>query len=163
MKILKLGLDDHSATVTTIVQDKLIPAWVNAMEGSIFNLLRGLDVEGCSDIAAQVLRVWFKKLNYSEITSQLPIGTDNLVNMEELKPEMSLYWRTAVEFLRGEGVHAADALDSILPEMTDFGKYVKAFVTQQLTETDGMKVKKKRCCCVFKLFLQCIFHIFNSC
>lgn len=115
------------------------------MEGSIFNLLRGLDVEGCSDIAAQALQVWFKKLNYSEITSQLPIGDEKLVSMGELNPEIALYWRTAVKYLRGEGVHAADALDSIMPEMTDFGKYVKEFVMQQLKETDDMKVIKKIC------------------
>lgn len=119
------------------MQDKLIPAWVNAMEGSLFNLLRGLDVEGCSDIATQVLQVWFKKLNYSEITSQLPIGSNKkLVDVEELKPEMALYWRTAVGFLRSEGVHAADSLDSIMPEMTDFGKYLKEFVVKQLAEND---------------------------
>lgn len=140
VKILKLGLDDQSESVKTIVQDKLIPAWINAMESSLFNLIRGLDVEGCSDIATRVLQVWFKKLNYSEVTSQLPVDTEHLVNVEALKPEMAVYWITAVNFLRKEGVYAADALDSIMPEMTAFGKYVKEFVIQGLSETDEMKV-----------------------
>lgn len=136
--ILKLGLNDRSPAVTTVVQDKLIPAWINAMEGSIFALLRGLDVEGCSDLAVKVLRVWFKMLNYSEVTALLPIKEDQLVDTEALKPEMALYWRTAIQFLRDEGVHASDALDTIQPEMTAFGAYIKKFVMDRLNETEDM-------------------------
>lgn len=142
VKILKFGLDDPSTSVTTVVQEKLIPAWVNAMESSIFNLVRGLDVEGCSDIAIRVLKVWFKKLNYSEITSQLPVDAENLVKIEALNPEMAVYWLTAIDFLNSEGVHAADALDSVMPEMTAFGRYIKDFVLQGVSETDEMKVEK---------------------
>ncbi len=121
------------------------------MEGSIFNFLRGLDVEGCSDIAVKVLQVWLKTLNYKEITTQLPIGEENLVKVEALKPEMALYWCTAVGFLHGEGVHAADALDTIMPEMTAFGKYVKTFVLERLSETDDMEVRERVffCMCSF--------------
>jgi condensin complex subunit 3 len=140
--ILNLGLNDKSDAVTMMVKDKLIPAWINAMEGSIFNLLRGIDVEGCSDIAVQVLQVWLKTLNYKEITSQLPIGEENLVNVEALTPEVALYWCTAVGFLRSEGVHAADALETIMPEMTAFGKYLKEFVLARLKESDDMQQVK---------------------
>lgn len=137
---MKLGLSDRSAAVTAIVQEKLIPAWINAMEGSLFALLRGLDVEGCSDIATQVLEVWLKTLNYKEITVNLPMEADNLVKVEELKPEIALYWRTAVGFLHKEGVHAAEALDLIKPEMTAFGKYIKEFVMERLNRIDDMEV-----------------------
>ena len=136
--ILKLGLNDRSDLVKTVVQDKVIPAWINAMEGSLFSLLRGLDVEGCSDLAVQILNVWFKTLNYKEITSLLLIKEDHLVDVESLKPEVALYWRTAIQFLRKEGVHAADELDNIQPEMTAFGKYVKSYVIAQLNQTDDM-------------------------
>lgn len=123
-----------------MVQSKLIPAWINAMEGSIFNFLRGIDVEGCSDIAVQVLQVWLKTLNYKEVTAHLSMDGENLVTIDTLKPEVALYWCTAVGFLHSEGVHAADALETIMPEMTAFGKYVKDFVIAKLSETDEMEV-----------------------
>lgn len=138
--ILNLGLNDKSTAVTTMVQSKLIPAWINAMEGSIFNFLRGIDVEGCSDIAIQVLQVWLKTLNYKEVTAHLSMDGENLVTIDTLKPEVALYWCTAVGFLHSEGVHAADALETIMPEMTAFGKYVKDFVIAKLSETDEMEV-----------------------
>ena len=141
MTILKFGLNDSSVAVTKMVQDKLIPAWITAMEGSIFNLLRGLDVEGCSEIVVKVLQVWLKTLNYKEIVAELPLGEEKLVDAEILKPEMALYWCTAVGFLHGEGVHGADALDSILPEMTAFGKFLKTFILDRLLEIDDMEVR----------------------
>lgn len=110
------------------------------MEGSLFNLLRGLDVEGCSDIAKQVLEVWFKTLNYKEITSNLEMVADNLLSDAALKPETALYWRAAVSFLRNEGVHASDALDTIMPEMTAFGKYLKSYVLEKLKSSEDMEV-----------------------
>lgn len=138
--ILKLGLKDRSTMVKVVVQEKLIPSWITAMEGSLFNLLRGLDVEGCSDIGKQVLEVWFKTLNYKEITSHLEIGPEKLVPMDALRPETALYWRTAVSFLRNEGVNGADALDSVLPEMTAFGKYLKSYVIEKLKSYEDMEV-----------------------
>lgn len=138
--ILKLGLNDRSAAVTCVVQDKLIPGWVNAMDGSLFNLLRGLDVEGCSEIAGQVVNVWLKTLNYKEICSSLATDDDHLVRIEALTPEMALYWHAAVTFLHKEGVHAAEALETILPEMTVFGRYMKEYVTTRLKEADDMQV-----------------------
>ncbi|XP_057377036.1 condensin complex subunit 3-like [Daphnia carinata] len=138
--ILNLGLNDKSPAVTAMVQNKLIPAWITAMEGSIFNFLRGLDVEGCSDIAVKVLQVWLKTLNYKEITTQLPMDDEKLVTIDTLKPEVALYWCTAVGYLHSEGVHAADVLETIMPEMTAFGKYVKDFVTAKLAEKDEMEV-----------------------
>ena len=110
------------------------------MDGSFFTLLRGLDVEGCSDIASDVLNVWFRTLNYNEITSILKLNEDRLVLVETLKPEVAIYWRTAVEFLHKEGVHANDALETILPEMTAFGNYIKQYVTTQLKELTDMDV-----------------------
>lgn len=138
--ILKLGLNDRSAAVTCVVQDKLIPGWVNAMDGSLFNLLRGLDVEGCSEIAGQVVNVWLKTLNYKEICSSLATDDDHLVRIEALTPEMALYWHAAVTFLHKEGVHAAEALETILPEMTVFGRYMKEYVTTRLKEADDMQI-----------------------
>ena len=138
--ILKLGLNDRSAAVTCVVQDKLIPGWVNAMDGSLFNLLRGLDVEGCSEIASQVVNVWLKTLNYKEICCSLATNDNHLVPIEALKPEMALYWRAAITFLHKEGVHAAEALETILPEMTAFGRYIKDYVTVKLKEADDMQV-----------------------
>ncbi len=140
VKILKYGLNDRSPNVKAVVTDKLIPAWVASMDGSFFTLLRGLDVEGCSDIASDVLNVWFRTLNYNEITSILKLNEDRLVLVETLKPEVAIYWRTAVEFLHKEGVHANDALETILPEMTAFGNYVKQYVTTQLKELTDMEV-----------------------
>lgn len=138
--ILKLGLKDRSPVVKAVVQEKLIPSWMAAMENSLFNLLRGLDVEGCSDISKQVLEVWFKTLNYKEIISHLEMGAENLLSIEALKPEAALYWRTAISFLRNEGVHASDALDTIMPEMTAFGKYLKAYVLEKLKSSEDMEV-----------------------
>lgn len=160
MTILKLGLNDRSNLVTTVVKDKLIPAWINAMEGSIFALLRGLDVEGCSDLAAKVLQVWFKTLNYKEITALLSMKQDHLLEIEELKPETALYWRTAVQFLQSEGVHASEELDTIQPEMTAFGKYIKSYVTGQLNHTDDMA--EVSCLSVNKAFKK-FSSIFFSC
>lgn len=156
--ILKLGLNDRSPAVGAIVQEKLIPAWIAAMEGSLFALLRGLDVEGCSEIATQVLEVWFKALNYKEITANLPMTEDHLVKVDELKPEVALYWRTAVAHLSKEGVHAAEELESITPEMTAFGTYLKKYVTDRLNRTDDMEVND-RISNVFTFFLMinCVF------
>ena len=140
VEILKLGLNDRSAAVTTVVQDKLIPAWVAAMDGCLFGLLRGLDVEGSADLAVRVLLVWFKTLNYCEVTGYLSFNEDHLVKAEDLKPEVGLLWQTAVAFLRSEGHHASDALESIMPEMTAFGKYLKGYVTEQLKQNDDMEV-----------------------
>ena len=144
MTILKLGLKDRSPAVTVVVEDKLIPGWVNAMEGSLFNLLRGLDVEGCSELALEVVNVWLKTLNYKEIVANLSLdetsSEDHLVPVSELKPEVALYWRAAVAFLTKEGVHAAEVLETILPEMTAFSKYAKDYVTNKLKEADSIEV-----------------------
>merc|ERR1740128_178700 len=142
--ILKLGLKDRSPAVTVVVEDKLIPGWVNAMEGSLFILLRGLDVEGCSELALEVVNVWLKTLNYKEIVANLSLdetsSEDHLVPVSELKPEVALYWRAAVAFLTKEGVHAAEVLETILPEMTAFSKYAKDYVTNKLKEADSIEI-----------------------
>ena len=118
VKILKYGLNDRSAAVTTIVKEKLIPAWVASMDDSFFTLLRGLDVEGCSDLACDVLDVWFRSLSCKEIPDNLQMNADRLVSVATLKPEVALYWRVAVQFLHKEGVHGAETLETVLPEMT---------------------------------------------
>lgn len=112
------------------------------MDGCLFGLLRGLDVEGSADLAVRVLLVWFKTLNYSEVTGYLKLDDDHLVKPDELKPEVALLWQAAVAFLSSEGHYAADALEGIMPEMTAFGQYLKEYVVEQLKQNDEMEVIK---------------------
>lgn len=138
--ILKLGLHDQSAMVTFVVKDKLIPAWVQNMNGSFISLLRGLDVEGCSELVTEVMKVWFGTLDYKDITSVLELDAAKLLAVECIKPEIVIYWRSAVKYLRDAGVDGSDALDTILPEMTDFAKYIRDYINEKLNQLDQLGV-----------------------
>ena len=55
-----------------------------------------------------------------------------LVPADQLNPEIILYWRSLVEFLTEEakerGVEEAEvSLEKVLPELTDFCDFVRAF------------------------------------
>lgn len=50
-----------------------------------------------------------------------------VIDLDKLTPQSSLYWAQLCQFLRSKGVECEDYLDSILPTVTDFCKYLEEY------------------------------------
>uniref|UniRef100_A0A8C7J4L4 Non-SMC condensin I complex, subunit G n=1 Tax=Oncorhynchus kisutch TaxID=8019 RepID=A0A8C7J4L4_ONCKI len=59
VSLLQQGLHDAAESVREVVQVRLLPAWLNLLQGDVLELLHKLDVENCSQTALDTLTALF--------------------------------------------------------------------------------------------------------
>ncbi|XP_055768769.1 condensin complex subunit 3-like isoform X4 [Salvelinus fontinalis] len=59
VSLLQQGLHDAADSVREVVQVRLLPAWLNLLQGDVLELLHKLDVENCSQTALDTLTALF--------------------------------------------------------------------------------------------------------
>lgn len=126
VRLIAEGLKDRTEMVRVAVEKNLLQSWLRMVNGKVLDLLTCLDVEASVKEAELALVTLFKDVSYQTIFENFEqLNENRMINSEDLRPESSLFWRCLAQHLRKEG--AEDALDTILPELTTFCKYIQDY------------------------------------
>ncbi|XP_076650122.1 chromosome associated protein G [Halictus rubicundus] len=126
-QLLNDGLKDRSENVKQCVENVLLPSWLRHFNGDFISLVRALDAEFATDIAAMALKTLFKKSAVNTLIQQLPINTETkLIPLDQLTSENVFYWRCLIENFHCKP--SAEELEMILPELSAFCKYIEDYL-----------------------------------
>uniref|UniRef100_A0AAZ3RKW5 UVR domain-containing protein n=1 Tax=Oncorhynchus tshawytscha TaxID=74940 RepID=A0AAZ3RKW5_ONCTS len=149
VSLLQQGLHD------AVVQVRLLPAWLNLLQGDVLELLHKLDVENCSQTALDTLTALFTHTPQDQLLHhRLQLDDRMLVPAGSLSCESVLYWRALCEFVKTKGDEGEEMLEKLLPEAVyevcpvlseeqkgDFAQLelvmTKEFISQQLIHLTG--------------------------
>uniref|UniRef100_A0A0P4VX19 Nuclear condensin complex subunit 3 C-terminal domain-containing protein n=1 Tax=Scylla olivacea TaxID=85551 RepID=A0A0P4VX19_SCYOL len=127
VRLLSEGLKDRHEMVRNCVKKKLIPSWLRLLGGNVLDLLTCLDVEASVKEAELVLKTIFELIPFPDLVKNIGLTKQQrLISPSELQPESALLWRCLAQHLREEG--AEEALEEILPDLTQFCSYLNDFV-----------------------------------
>lgn len=133
VRLIAEGLKDRTEMVRVAVEKNLLQSWLRMVNGKVLDLLTCLDVEASVKEAELALVTLFKDVSYQTIFENFEqLNESRLINSEDLRPESSLFWRCLAQHLRKEG--AEDALDTILPELTTFCKYIQDYALENVMD-----------------------------
>uniref|UniRef100_A0A8K9UT86 Non-SMC condensin I complex, subunit G n=1 Tax=Oncorhynchus mykiss TaxID=8022 RepID=A0A8K9UT86_ONCMY len=108
VSLLQQGLHDAAESVRQVVQVRLLPAWLNLLQGDVLELLHKLDVENCSQTALDTLTALFTH------TPQ-----DQLLHHR---------LQALCEFVKTKGDEGEEMLEKLLPEAATFAEYLYGYV-----------------------------------
>uniref|UniRef100_A0A8C7J5K6 Non-SMC condensin I complex, subunit G n=1 Tax=Oncorhynchus kisutch TaxID=8019 RepID=A0A8C7J5K6_ONCKI len=108
VSLLQQGLHDAAESVREVVQVRLLPAWLNLLQGDVLELLHKLDVENCSQTALDTLTALFTH------TPQ-----DQLLHHR---------LQALCEFVKTKGDEGEEMLEKLLPEAATFAEYLYGYV-----------------------------------
>ncbi|CAL4067744.1 unnamed protein product [Meganyctiphanes norvegica] len=136
VRLIAEGLKDRTEMVRVAVEKNLLQSWLRMVNGKVLDLLTCLDVEASVKEAELALVTMFKDVPYQTIIDNFEqLNENRLINSDELRPESSLFWRCLAQHLRKEGAEVA--VESILPELTTFCKYIEDYaLTDVMDEGD---------------------------
>uniref|UniRef100_A0AAZ3QJA7 UVR domain-containing protein n=1 Tax=Oncorhynchus tshawytscha TaxID=74940 RepID=A0AAZ3QJA7_ONCTS len=155
VSLLQQGLHDAAESVREVVQVRLLPAWLNLLQGDVLELLHKLDVENCSQTALDTLTALFTHTPQDQLLHhRLQLDDRMLVPAGSLSCESVLYWRALCEFVKTKGDEGEEMLEKLLPEAVyevcpvlseeqkgDFAQLelvmTKEFISQQLIHLTG--------------------------
>ncbi|KAI4482163.1 hypothetical protein M0802_013788, partial [Mischocyttarus mexicanus] len=126
-QLLNIGLKDRSDAVREYVENVFLPTWLRYFNGEYIDLIKALDAEIGTDVSILSCNVLFKNATTNQLIAQVPINeTTKLIPIDKLTSENSLYWRCVVKhfFITSN----FDALENILPELTNFTEYINQFI-----------------------------------
>uniref|UniRef100_A0A8C9SVB4 Non-SMC condensin I complex, subunit G n=1 Tax=Scleropages formosus TaxID=113540 RepID=A0A8C9SVB4_SCLFO len=112
VSLLQQGLNDTSEAVKQIVQRKLLPAWLQLLQGDVLELLHRLDVENCPEVAVAALNAIFS-LSLPEDLLQ-----DRIFSM----------CLALCEFMKSKGDEGEEMLEKLLPEAAIFAEYLYGYL-----------------------------------
>ncbi len=130
-----------------------VPAWLHLCKDNVVELLYALDVSNSSNdgrIASDVLQVFFRSLPPQELVAGMkyidanrlvcscqkavfhpsPANSPIQVPFEKLTPEVALYWNKLAFFLASEGGSVAELVEKILPELTEYCRYLRHYILE---------------------------------
>uniref|UniRef100_A0A8C7J5S2 Non-SMC condensin I complex, subunit G n=1 Tax=Oncorhynchus kisutch TaxID=8019 RepID=A0A8C7J5S2_ONCKI len=123
VSLLQQGLHD------AVVQVRLLPAWLNLLQGDVLELLHKLDVENCSQTALDTLTALFTHTPQDQLLHhRLQLDDRMLVPAGSLSCESVLYWRALCEFVKTKGDEGEEMLEKLLPEAATFAEYLYGYV-----------------------------------
>ncbi|KAJ3594231.1 hypothetical protein NHX12_006562 [Muraenolepis orangiensis] len=130
VNLLQQGLHDSSEAVRETVRSRLLPSWLQQLDGDVVELLHRLDVENCSQMALDVLAAIFSNMPEDQLLqdTRVPLDPSGLIPGDSLSCENVLYWRALCEFVRAKGEEGEDMLDKILPDAATYAHYLSGFV-----------------------------------
>uniref|UniRef100_A0A674AFA4 Non-SMC condensin I complex, subunit G n=1 Tax=Salmo trutta TaxID=8032 RepID=A0A674AFA4_SALTR len=127
VSLLQQGL--HDTAVREVVQVRLLPAWLNLLQGDVLELLHKLDVENCSQTALDTLTALFTHTPQDQLLDHcLQLDNRMLVPAGSLSCESVLYWRALCEFIKTKGDEGEEMLEKLLPEAAVFAEYLYGYV-----------------------------------
>uniref|UniRef100_A0A674DKT7 Non-SMC condensin I complex, subunit G n=1 Tax=Salmo trutta TaxID=8032 RepID=A0A674DKT7_SALTR len=127
VSLLQQGL--HDTAVREVVQVRLLPAWLNLLQGDVLELLHKLDVENCSQTALDTLTALFTHTPQDQLLDHcLQLDNRILVPAGSLSCESVLYWRALCEFIKTKGDEGEEMLEKLLPEAAVFAEYLYGYV-----------------------------------
>uniref|UniRef100_A0A674DL19 Non-SMC condensin I complex, subunit G n=1 Tax=Salmo trutta TaxID=8032 RepID=A0A674DL19_SALTR len=129
VSLLQQGLHDTAESVREVVQVRLLPAWLNLLQGDVLELLHKLDVENCSQTALDTLTALFTHTPQDQLLDHcLQLDNRILVPAGSLSCESVLYWRALCEFIKTKGDEGEEMLEKLLPEAAVFAEYLYGYV-----------------------------------
>ncbi|XP_055768766.1 condensin complex subunit 3-like isoform X2 [Salvelinus fontinalis] len=129
VSLLQQGLHDAADSVREVVQVRLLPAWLNLLQGDVLELLHKLDVENCSQTALDTLTALFTHTPQDQLLDhRLQLDNRMLVPAGSLSCEGVLYWRALCEFIKTKGDEGEEMLEKLLPEAAIFSDYLYGYV-----------------------------------
>ncbi|XP_029601185.1 condensin complex subunit 3-like [Salmo trutta] len=129
VSLLQQGLHDTAESVREVVQVRLLPAWLNLLQGDVLELLHKLDVENCSQTALDTLTALFTHTPQDQLLDHcLQLDNRMLVPAGSLSCESVLYWRALCEFIKTKGDEGEEMLEKLLPEAAVFAEYLYGYV-----------------------------------
>ncbi|XP_055768762.1 condensin complex subunit 3 isoform X3 [Salvelinus fontinalis] len=129
VSLLQQGLHDAADSVSEVVQVRLLPAWLNLLQGDVLELLHKLDVENCSQTALDTLTALFTHTPQDQLLDhRLQLDNRMLVPAGSLSCEGVLYWRALCEFIKTKGDEGEEMLEKLLPEAAIFADYLYGYV-----------------------------------
>ncbi|NP_001167050.1 condensin complex subunit 3 [Salmo salar] len=129
VSLLQQGLHDTAESVREVVQVRLLPAWLNLLQGDVLELLHKLDVENCSQTALDTLSALFTHTPQDKLLDHcLQLDNRMLVPAGSLSCERVLYWRALCEFIKTKGDEGEEMLEKLLPEAAVFAEYLYGYV-----------------------------------
>ncbi|XP_043504256.1 condensin complex subunit 3 [Polistes fuscatus] len=150
-QLLNEGLKDRSDIVRGYVETVLLPTWLRYFNGEYKDLIKALDAEIGIDVCILALNVLFKNAAPDQLICQLPIDeTTKLIPVDKLSSENSLYWRCVAKHFHTTS--SFDALERILPELSNFSKYIDQFITMLSSESFEMWEKQTHKFILLQLF-----------
>ncbi|XP_039920394.1 condensin complex subunit 3 isoform X1 [Hirundo rustica] len=129
VKLLQQGLNDRSDAVKEVLKKKLLQAWLQFSEGSVLELLHGLDVEDCPEVAIPVLNAMFSLSPLHDIVQNCKnLDSRKLIPLKDLTVENVLYWRCLCEYLKSKGEEGEVVLEQVLPEPAIYADYLLSYL-----------------------------------
>ncbi|XP_068710176.1 condensin complex subunit 3-like [Montipora foliosa] len=139
VQLLFNGLQDRSETINIICTKELLGNWLKSFDRDVIELLKCLDVEGCTEVAELALKAVLKELPVDDLQEYI-----NLLRKEQedegpvridynsLNAETAFCWRCLGEHAKSMGVDGEQLLDQLLPEVSGFCKYIQGYVESSL-------------------------------
>ncbi|XP_015175226.1 PREDICTED: condensin complex subunit 3-like [Polistes dominula] len=133
-QLLNEGLKDRSDVVREYVKTVLLPTWLRYFNGEYKDLIKAIDAEIGTDVSILALNILFKNAAPDQLIVQVPIDeTTKLIPVEKLSSENSLYWRCVAKHFHT--ISCFDLLERILPELSNFCKYINDFLTMMSSKS----------------------------
>ncbi|XP_037830530.1 condensin complex subunit 3 isoform X2 [Kryptolebias marmoratus] len=127
--LLQQGLHDTSGAVREVVCSRLLPAWLQRLDGDVIELLHRLDVENCAETALETLKAIFKSMSAEELLqNREQLNNRKLIPVESLTCENVLYWRALCEFIKSKGDGGDEMLEQVLPDASAYADYLCGYL-----------------------------------
>uniref|UniRef100_UPI00358FB5A9 condensin complex subunit 3 isoform X2 n=1 Tax=Myxine glutinosa TaxID=7769 RepID=UPI00358FB5A9 len=128
VSLVRQGLTDHSQGVRNTVRSRLLPAWLQSLNGEPLALLSRLDPESDIDASFLVLRALFAN-RACDVKREFAMLHEGLIPISGLTLEGALYWRFSVELLRETGgTQSEEKMEELLAEPLRYTKYLQDYI-----------------------------------
>ncbi|CAN9510407.1 unnamed protein product [Ophioblennius macclurei] len=125
VRLLQQGLNDTSEAVREVVFSRLLPAWLQRLDGNVIDLLHRLDVENCAETALDTLKAIFQITPTEELLeNRVQLDNRKLIPVDSLTCENVLYWRALCEFFKSKGDEGEEMLEQVLADAATYAYYL---------------------------------------
>uniref|UniRef100_A0A672FJW4 Nuclear condensin complex subunit 3 C-terminal domain-containing protein n=1 Tax=Salarias fasciatus TaxID=181472 RepID=A0A672FJW4_SALFA len=125
VSLLQQGLSDTSEAVREVVCSRLLPAWLQRLDGDVIELLHRLDVENCAETALDTLKAVLRNMSTEELLeNRVQLDSRRLIPVDSLSCENVLYWRSLCEFFKKKGDEGEEMLEQVLPDAATYAQYL---------------------------------------
>nr|XP_022899969.1 condensin complex subunit 3 [Onthophagus taurus] len=131
------AIEEDQLSIKKEFQTTLLKKWVSIYDYNLLEFFNSLwldahvnDIEETRVIYDELMKIFFKCFQRTEILKYLPIGDDGLVPINQLTPEVSAYWCYFVQNLQKEENPGVE-IDAVLPQLTPFCLYINHVINSK--------------------------------
>ncbi|XP_059481994.1 condensin complex subunit 3 [Neocloeon triangulifer] len=130
-KIIMSGLNDTSAAVREVVENYLLPKWLERLSGDLVEFAENLDVNCRPLVPRRALPHLLKNKTTEELIAFLRLEDgEKYPKMEKLTPGLSLYWSCLAKYFSERD--DSESLERILGNVTQLVHYVDCYYKQEM-------------------------------